>query len=284
MEIQHIITQALSEIGITGPFQYKLSSGGDTAFSVDLATKSGHLFAKFHPDIDLLLAESVGLGAMSRYVRVPHVEYCGAINDVGVLILEGLSIRGPVTEQDWQKMAASLAALHADSCRQSFFGFESNNYIGGTPQQNTPQTSWRDFFALHRLEPQLAMAVGLPAALKSDIEQVISRIAEWLPEPSASALLHGDLWSGNLGLHQDAAVFFDPACYYGDPQVDLAMMTLFGSVPDCFYLAYQGRLPSGSERRAWQVYHLYHLLNHFNLFGASYADSVSRVTRQLLQD
>ena len=126
------------------------------------------------------------------------------------------------------------------------------------------------------------MAVTLPVSVIAEVKAVIANVDAWLPANPEASLLHGDLWCGNLGLQGSEPVFYDPACYYGDAQVDLAMMVLFGHVPDSFYLSYQGRLPDAEEKNAWRVYDLYHLLNHFNLFGSGYAASVARVAGQLL--
>ena len=101
--------------------------------------------------------------------------------------------------------------------------------------------------------------------------------------PEAS-LLHGDLWSGNAGFTQDGPVIFDPAVYYGDREADLAMTELFGGFPRSFYDAYDAEwpLPQGYEIRK-EVYNLYHLLNHLNLFGAGYLAQV-QATLRLLRD
>ncbi|MZR61643.1 phosphotransferase [Alcanivorax sp. DP30] len=259
-----------------------MGRGGDTAVSVKVVAKRRDLFAKIHENASLLMCEQAALTALSSFVKTPRVVSCSEIDGCGVLIMEYLQIHPPLTDPDWHALGRALAGLHGQSECEGPFGFDMDNYIGGSLQRNEHLSSWRDFFVQRRLGPQLELAWGLPESARRHVERVIARINVWLPADPPAALLHGDLWSGNLGLQGGEPVFYDPACYYGDPQADLAMMSLFGSVPDSFYLAYQGHLPDAEQQNTWRVYHLYHLLNHFNLFGSAYASSVERVARQLL--
>ncbi len=283
MDALRLVENALKTAEIPAPYVFHQEARGDTAFSCKVAAKGLNLFAKCHKNADILMSEADGLSALSAYVRVPHVEFVGEIEGYGVLLMEWLPMRRPANEIEWCSLADHLAGLHVHSCQEGGFGFPADNYIGGSVQRNRVCHSWRQFFVEQRLAPQLGMAKALPAKVRRDIERVMGGIEAWLPEQPCSALLHGDFWSGNLGLHAGEPIFYDPACYYGDPQVDLAMMALFGHVPDCFYHAYQGALPDSGQRSAWRVYDLYHLLNHFNLFGAGYAGDVARVTEQILR-
>jgi aminoglycoside phosphotransferase (APT) family kinase protein len=64
------------------------------------------------------------------------------------------------------------------------------------------------------------------------------------------ALLHGDLWGGNLLVREGKlAAFIDPACYHGDAEVDLAMLCLFDSPDEAFWEAYGPLDPGWDERR-----------------------------------
>lgn len=283
MDVEQILESALTQTGVEGPFQFSATGGGDTAISVKIATKKRHLFAKLHENADILKKEAAGLGALSAFVLVPSVAFCGQINGTGVLLMAFVPISPPVTREDWQELGDALAQLHTRSRREGPYGFDHDNFIGAMPQRNQEMSAWRAFFVRQRLAPQLAMACDLSPAVRERVAAVMTDIDRFLPEAPPAALLHGDLWSGNLGLNSGAPVFYDPACYYGDPQVDLAMMALFGKVPDNFYMAYQGRLPNSQERLSWGVYDLYHLLNHYNLFGAGYADAVGRIADQLLK-
>lgn len=283
MKIPQLLTKALTDIGEQGPYQFESGGGGDTAISIKVAAKNRKLFCKIHECVGTLGCEAASLEALSGYVRTPQVQFSGEIDGFGVLVLEYLHIHSPRTRPAWQAIGHSLARLHGQSVREEDFGFAMDNFIGGSLQQNGALSSWPDFFVERRLGPQLEMAEALPAAQVRQVEDVMRRVDAWLPAHPPAALLHGDLWSGNFGLLGAEPVFYDPACYYGDPQVDLAMMALFGRVPDSFYFAYQGHLPDAEQQIAWRVYDLYHLLNHFNLFGSSYVASVARVAGQLLR-
>ncbi len=177
----------------------------------------------------------------------------------------------------------SLAALHrngrSDSC-----GFDSNNWIGSTVQPNDRCTSWVEFFASRRLAYQWELAAqGGFTDSKSDksMDTLLGNLKNIMPEPDAGGahLLHGDLWGGNWMAGADGrAYLIDPAVYYGHREADLAMTELFGGFPPGFRAAYLESWPlePGFNERI-PLYNLYHLLNHLNLFGASYWTSVRSI-------
>src|SRR5690606_35301987 len=149
--------------------------------------------------------------------------------------------------------------------------------IGYTAQQNTPDDCWADFWVKCRLVPQLELAQkqGYEFAKNEIISAVVELLKGHQPLPS---LLHGDLWGGNKGFLADGTpVVFDPACYYGDRETDIAFTGLFGGFSAEFYAAYMNEwpLPAGFNSRQG-VYNLYHLLNHLNLFGSGYLGSCRR--------
>jgi len=158
-------------------------------------------------------------------------------------------------------MARMLTDLHRHT--NARFGWATDNWIGLSPQQNGWSADWVEFFLEKRLKPQAARC-GLLAELPD-----VRRILEG-HRPQAS-LLHGDLWSGNAGFTAEGPVIYDPAVYYGDRECDLAMTELFGGFPAEFYAAYRQAfpLPDGYATRK-NLYNLYHLLNHLNIFGGGY--------------
>jgi len=169
------------------------------------------------------------------------------------------------------------------------FGWPRDNFIGSTPQSNRSHASWPSFFAAERLRPQLALAQanGLPRATLSLGERLVEGVGafflDYRPQP---CLLHGDLWAGNAGeLPDGTAVIFDPAVYRGDREADLAMAELFGGFPEAFYAAYRAAWPldPGFEVRK-TLYNLYHILNHFNMFGASYLGQARRMIERLVAE
>jgi fructosamine-3-kinase len=178
---------------------------------------------------------------------------------------------------DWPAMGRMLATLHRHTGER--FGWERDNWIGLAPQKNGWSDDWIGFFRDCRLAPQLARA-----ALEREAQPLIAVLPSffdgYLPQPS---LLHGDLWSGNAGFLRDGSpVIFDPAVYYGDREADLAMTELFGGFPPAFYAAYREAWPldSGYEQRR-DLYNLYHVLNHANLFGGGYVAQARRLIAAL---
>jgi fructosamine-3-kinase len=174
---------------------------------------------------------------------------------------------------DWAALARMLAKLHRTTGPR--FGWGSDNWIGLSPQKNVWSDDWPEFFWRYRLLPQLSRA-----NLTEDFDIKVF-FKYYTPIPS---LLHGDLWSGNVGFTPKGPVIFDPAVYFGDREADIAMTELFGGFPDSFYEAYNRELPldAGYGRRK-HLYNLYHLLNHLNLFGSGYLGQVKETLR-LLRD
>ena len=210
-------------------------------------------------------AEFEGLCALrAAGARAPEPYAHGVRGKMAFMEMEQLSL-GAVA--DWPAMARMLAGLHRHLGPR--FGWETDNWIGLSPQFNGWNDDWTEFFCEKRLGPQLAKA-----KLRVDLEKAKNLLQGHRPQAS---LLHGDLWSGNAGFTAEGPVIFDPAVYYGDREADLAMTELFGGFPPAFYAAYEGAFPldEGYGRRK-HLYNLYHLLNHLNLFGGGYRAQVMR--------
>jgi fructosamine-3-kinase len=180
----------------------------------------------------------------------------------------------------WSEFGRGLAGLHAFTGPD--YGYPTENFIGRTPQRNTPHPAWPAFFRACRLEPLRALAeqAGLwQANWNAGYDGLSRRLDDLLPQTPPASLLHGDLWSGNyLVTAAGAPGLVDPAVYYGHGEADLAMTELFGGFESSFYAAYRETIPLESgypERR--DIYNLYHLLNHLILFGGSYAVAVARI-------
>ncbi|MBI5626988.1 MAG: fructosamine kinase family protein [Nitrosomonadales bacterium] len=176
-----------------------------------------------------------------------------------------------------------------DSGTASQFGFAHKNFIGTTPQPNGWKNSWIDFWREQRLGFQLRLAKqnGYGSQLQTLGERLIDALPAFFenhtPQPS---LLHGDLWRGNHSFLADGTpVIFDPAPYYGDRECDLAMTELFGGYPADFYAAYRAAFPldEGYAVRK-DLYNLYHILNHANLFGNGYARQAEQMMLRLLAE
>jgi len=180
------------------------------------------------------------------------------------------------------RLGRGLAHIHRST--HAAFGWGADNWIGLLPQRNAwVHGSAAEFFATRRLMPQVEMAAGrgcLPAGTAARVERVCARLGELLPD-EPPALLHGDLWGGNWQADdRGRAWLFDPAVAYGSREQDLAFTSLFGGFPPSFLAAYQEAWPlaPGFARRV-DLWNLYPLLVHANLFGGGYGRQVDRVAR-----
>ena len=226
--------------------------------------------------------EAVGLEALfdSDSIRVPKIVALVSSAGVDQLVLECV-VTGKPKSGFFEQFGRDLAKLHKCSSGQGF-GWPDDNWIGSTPQENSWRSDWPDFFTENRLRPQLKLAVdnGLSTPQLSKLgTRVIDKVPQLLSgtqEPPA--LLHGDLWSGNFMCDGEGrTVIFDPAAYFGHREMEFAMTKLFGGFTEAFYQAYEEvwKLPEGWQERV-DLYQLYHLLNHLNLFGTSYLEQCLR--------
>jgi fructosamine-3-kinase len=273
-----------------GPAPERRVAGGSINRCYRWPSGSGAVFVKVAAAAaaDMLEAEAAGLAelARARAVRVPQVLACGHGGASAFLALEWLDA-GAATEASAERLGTQLAAQHAVCAPRH--GWWRDNTIGSTPQANGAADSWPEFFRERRLRPQLALAVsrGYGALLAGPGERLLEGVEALLgthrPQP---ALLHGDLWGGNwLSTPDGDPVIFDPAVYYGDRETDIAMSGLFGGFGPRFYRAYAAvaPLPPGAELRR-DLYNLYHVLNHANLFGGGYAASARNTIERLLAE
>lgn len=248
------------------------SSGGCIANSVVVKTISGkEYFVKQYENPAINKTEANGLKELksSNTIRVPEVIFY----DDSYLIIE--YIKSSTKARDFSELfGRKFATLHKYTSGK--FGFYENNFIGSTPQINLPNYSdWKTFYWENRLLYQFKLAekngyVDSDFMKKfSELENKIEQILSHEVQPS---LLHGDLWSGNYIVDEKGEpCLIDPAVYYGDREADLAMTKIFGGFDSYFYAAYNESfpLPDGWQERE-NIYKLYHILNHLNLFGSSY--------------
>lgn len=220
------------------------------------------------------------LGSTSS-LFVPEVIGHGTAGAVDYLCLAYVET-GSAKNNFWQTFGASLAQLHQNT--SITFGLDHDNYIGSLIQHNKVEGDWIKFFIDQRLTPQLKMAESkglIEKQLISKFEILFSKLCELIPE-ERPALLHGDLWSGNflVGIHGQP-VIFDPAVYYGHREAEMAFTKLFGGFDLALYQTYQEIYPlqQGYEERT-ELFNLYPLLVHVNLFGSSYLDGIRRTLRR----
>ena len=255
-------------------------SGGDISDAYLLHTRNGRLFCKVNNSTDafaMFKAEKEGLKviAKSGVIKAPAVICCSPLKKGACLILEYIEDKSP-SAKDMQKFGYQLAELHL--CRGAYFGLEEANYIGSLPQSNTTHSSWVSFYARERLQPQLELALEkslLSANEVPEIHLIENTIAKYSSDITP-VLLHGDLWSGNYLISDNGDPhLIDPAIYYGHSEVDMAMTKLFGGFDADFYMAYHEIIPtSDGYAQRQELYQLYYLLVHLNLFGSSYYPAV----------
>ena len=250
------------------------------AFEVSLADGES-LFVKMHPrpPAGMFETEARGLAwlAEADAIRVPRV-LAVSESDPAFLALELLRPARRHAAFD-EELGRSLAALHAYGAPS--FGLDYDNFIGRLAQSNTPADGWASFYWAERLEPQLRLAVDrglISNRTRTRFDGLLRALPELLGPEEPPARLHGDLWGGNLhGDELGAPCQIDPAVYGGHREMDLAMMRLFGGFGPRVFSAYGEALPlePGAAERV-ELYQLYPLLVHVNLFGGSYVASVER--------
>lgn len=234
--------------------------------------------------LEQLEAQANGLRHLARsgYVITPTVVGVTQVGGHSLLALEWLDLKRNGDDQGWQRFGRKLASQHLASV-QEMYGFDEDNFLGNSLQPNRWQRHWHSFFAEQRLGWQLELAAEKGLRF-GDIDDLVALAAERLrhhhPKP---ALLHGDLWSGNLAFVGAQAAAFDPAIYYGDRECDLAMSQLFGSLPDAFYQGYEAAAPlpvDAAERR--ELYQLPYLLHHAHSYGGQHVADCRQLINRLL--
>ncbi len=229
---------------------------------------------------DLFEKEKRGLELLADYkvIGVPTVVGMGRVERIGYLCMQHIE-KGPATSAYWESFGSQLATLH--KITHSEYGLDFDNHIGRLPQSNSKETHWVDFFVNQRIVPQVKMARRqqlLGSALIKEFDELYTRLERYFPKEKP-ALLHGDLWSGNIMAGQnDEPFIFDPAVYYGHREAELAFTHMFGGFDRLFYETYHECFPieAGFDDRI-DLYNLYPLLVHLNLFGTSYLSGIRRV-------
>ena len=253
-------------------------SGGCISDAYKLVTnENSTFFLKYNSGSsnDMFIKEANGLKelAKSNAIRIPDV--LDVAKDY--ILLEFISSENK-KKNFFEDFGRRFAEMHKYTSDQ--FGFFEDNYIGSNPQSNIPgtkeKTNWADFYFNKRILYQLQLAEKLGNST-SELRKRISKLEEKIDEiiggsNEKPSLLHGDLWGGNYMVDENGdAVLIDPAVYYGHREADLGMTKLFGGFSSEFYNAYNETFPldDGYEYRE-NIYKLYHVLNHLNLFGGGY--------------
>ena len=263
--------------------EYKPITGGDISTAYLLKTSENQYFLKVnssdHAHI-MFFAEMTGLQAIAKTntIKTPKVFNYGTYHDFSFLLMEYIESKSP-SSNDFELLGNQLALLH--KITKNEFGFDEDNFIGSLPQSNTKHMSWTKFYLEERIIPQIQLAISNNLLSSKDVPSRLdmnNACQEFFYDISPS-LLHGDLWSGNFLIATDGTPYLiDPAVYYGHHEVDIAMSKLFGGFGISFYKAYQEHFKFDSLTNSRiDLYQLYYLLVHLNLFGSSYMGAVKKI-------
>lgn len=260
-------------------------AGGSINSALRLRTSSGDYFLKHnegkrHPEMFEREAQGLELLAASKTLRTPFVIATGSAGDQDYILMEFLD-RGKTASDFWRNFGMQLAQMHRST--REVFGLDHDNYVGSLKQSNEKRTEFISFFIDNRLQPQLEMALGHRTTrdLIPDFEELYKRLPEIIPCEKPS-LVHGDLWSGNFLIGPEGkACLIDPAVSYSHRECDIAMTRLFGGFDCAFYDAYNEAFPL---ERGWEermdIFNLYPLLVHVNLFGGGYLQQVTSILKK----
>lgn len=262
---------------ITG---FSFSSGGCINHGGKLTTTKGNFFLKWNdrsglPQMFEVEARGLRLLRDAAAINIPEVLFTGETGSFQFIVMEYID-PAPKSASFWPDLGHQLAMLHKITATK--FGLDHDNYIGSLVQVNDFSANWVEFFIEKRLRAQLRLAIenrrlGEDTATK--FEKLFQKLPGFLPHETP-ALLHGDLWSGNLIINKKGnPCLIDPAVYFGHREAEIAFTMLFGGFPAAFYQAYDEKfsmMPGFQERS--EVYNLYPLLVHVNLFGGGYASQV----------
>ena len=290
--MQSIPNNEVSEIcdllGESPPKNIKQIFGGDIHQSWKIEFQNSKFFLKRNErNKKFLKFEKSCLNNLQKYVNnenlvIPKVISYVEINKVELLVMEWIDMNNT----DQKKLGKGLGEMHIQSNKfnPKRFGYPTEGYIGTTNQIIGWEKNWNDCFINLRIDPQLSFLKFkfLDIETKKKIKAKIQ--SELIKHKPFNSLVHGDLWSGNIGVnHKNQGVIFDPACWWADSEVDIAMTRLFGNFKSEFYENYHKVNPikDGFEKRAI-IYNFYHILNHANMFGGSYLYQVQDYIKKII--
>ena len=282
------INEICEELGETYPKSIEQVHGGDihNAWRIEFSNKK--LFLKRNiRNKKFLKFEKYCLQNLRKYINeenlvIPEVIAYKNIKNIEILLIEWIDMHN----FDQKKLGKGLGELHLKSAESNpkMFGFPVEGFIGTTDQKKGLEDNWIDCFLNLRIIPQL-LSLKSRIIDKKIIHKVKEKIkAELLNHKPINALVHGDLWSGNAGMDKNGkGVIFDPASWWADNEVDIAMTKLFGGFRKEFYEEYHRIFPikNGFEKRII-IYNFYHILNHANMFGGGYLNQVEDYVKAIL--
>ena len=282
------INEICEELGETYPKSIEQVHGGDihSAWRIEFSNKK--LFLKRNiRNKKFLEFEKYCLQNLRKYINqenlvIPEVIAYKNIKNIEILLIEWIDMHN----FDQKKLGKGLGELHLKSAESNpkMFGFPVEGFIGTTDQKKGLEDNWIDCFLNLRIIPQLLIlkSTTLDKEIINKVQEKIK--SELLNHKPINALVHGDLWSGNAGMDKHGkGVIFDPASWWADNEVDIAMTKLFGGFRKEFYEEYHRIFPikNGFEKRII-IYNFYHILNHANMFGGGYLNQVEDYVKTIL--
>ena len=276
--IEESISDKLN-IRVTG---FSASGGGCISNGGRVSTTGGNFFIKWNslkrfPGMFVAEEKGLKLLADTHTLRLTKTVLTSDVEDWKYILMDFIN-NGTQGNRLWATLGEQLASLHQHT--YSKFGLDHDNYIGSLNQNNSFTESWIDFFIECRLAPQLQLlrdSNRVDTKFVDALESLYPKLGELLPAQSP-ALLHGDLWSGNVIMGKSDLFVIDPAVYYGNREIEISFTRLFGGFDSSFYDAYAHHFPllPGFDQRI-DLYNLYPLLVHANLFGQSYVSRISAI-------
>lgn len=281
-----VISQKIAEeIVSTKPL-----SGGSISSAYLINTAKSKYFLKVNsaPNaLKMFHEEQKGLNAIeaTKTISVPHVYFADILDENAFILMDFIESKRP-SPSDYSRLGVELSKLHMAVFNE--FGFNSDNFIGSLPQSNKKHDSWSEFYWNERIYPQLQLALneGLLGAKEVPTEDQFTSLFNSFIDEFKPSLLHGDLWGGNYLISEEGTPFLiDPAVYIGHNMVDIAMSQLFGSFGPEFYDSYHKIIERPKQyNEQIDLYQLYFLLVHLNLFGKGYYSSVSTILSRYFQN
>lgn len=258
-------------------------SGGSISSSYLIITNKSKYFLKVNSAsnaLNMFHEEQLGLNAIesTKTIAVPHVYFVDILDPFAFILMDYIESKRP-SSIDYQRLGIELAELHKVAFEE--IGFTSDNFIGSLPQSNKKHESWSNFYWNERIYPQLQLALnaGLLSAEEIPSQEKFTSLFNSIVDEFKPSLLHGDFWGGNYLISEDGTPYLiDPAVYNGHNMVDIAMSQLFGSFGQEFYDSYHKIIERPKHyNEQIDLYQLYYLLVHLNLFGKGYYSSVSTI-------
>lgn len=257
-------------------------AGGDINEAYQVRLADGRVvFVKAHadPPAGMFAAEAAGLDWLrAGPLRIPRVLAAGA----SWLALEWLELAGSLAAAGLAALGRGLATLH--QLGAPGFGFPADNFLATLPQRNAAAPTWPAFYVERRLRPlaELGVVRGRMPDVRAALDALAARPDRFGP-PEPPARLHGDLWWGNVAACDGQPALIDPAVYGGHREIDLAMLALFGPLPEALLAAYGEVWPlADGWRDRLPLHQLYPLAAHAVLFGGGYGVQVARVLATLV--